>query len=203
MYRLSPALFRIRSISLSLLVVFAFFAAAGSAAGSSPIFSASFDSGRDSFEYEDDLFRATREPDYARGHYKPADGHAGGGLSVVVGGVDDVDVLDGMSGGWRRSFFLPIAGNVEVTLRYRLIVSGRYEAEECGEALLAIDGVLVSGSADDYLDRRCGVTGHDPAQDTGWQQVSFELPLSAGTHTLAIGAWNNQKNARGDRKSVV
>jgi hypothetical protein len=168
------------------------------------LLSASFDSSADGFSYADDGFRGTKQPKYASGVLDAAGGFNQGGVRVNVGGFDNRTVT-GMSGGWYRSFAMSVAGNVTVRLRYRLRIAGTYEQEECGQALLAIDGVLrgAGGGAPDFLAQLCGRTPQSGvAGDTGWQQVTLTLPLSAGTHLLRIGGYNNQKNQADESTAV-
>jgi hypothetical protein len=148
---------------------------------------AHFASDGDGFTYADDTFYGTNHPAYASGNYDPAEGFSGGGLQVALGGVDSVDITDGMSGGWSNSFRLNEDGIVTISLRYRLICSSKYEPDECSQVLVAIDGTFVGGGPEDFLTEICG------GGTTGWQQVSFDVDLTAGTHTLTVGGWNNQK----------
>ena len=100
----------------------------------------------------------------------------------MVGDVDAKHILDGMSGGWSKDFDLDDAAVVEISLKYRLMTT-QYDADECGEALVAIDGDLVM-----ELDKLCG-----RGLDTGWKTKTFRQTLSAGDHTLTVGAYNNKK----------
>jgi len=160
-----------------------------------------FDVDADGFTYADDLF-ATNHPAYARGNYTATDGYDGGGLKVTVGGIDSTDIVNGMSGGWQHDFSLAAAEAVRISLRYRLVVSGGYEPDECGEVLLAIDDTLVSDGSFDYLARFCGMGDGNPDQDSGWRQASVSIPLAAGVHTLGVGAYNNKKTSSNERTEV-
>ena len=157
-------------------------------------FSATFNAGADGFAYSDDGFRDTNQPAYASGVLDTAGGYQQGGLRVNVGGVDNTTV-SAMSGGWSRAFSLITAEEVTVRLRYRLRLEGTYEQEECGQALLAIDGVLHgTSSGQDYLVQLCGTTPQSNiVGDTGWQETTLKVTLAAGAHTLRIGGYNNQK----------
>jgi hypothetical protein len=158
------------------------------------VLSASFTTNSDGFSYSDDGFRGTSQPSFASGSYQSAGGFSGGGLRVLVGGVNNVVVSNGMSGGWSRQFTLAAAATVSVSLRYRLIVDRTYEDDEYGEALVAIDGALVGPGPADYLERFFGVLPAPATNiDSGWKQVTFNVPLAAGTHTLRVGGYNNKK----------
>ena len=164
----------------------------GAAECLSSILRATFDSGADGFTYWDDTFRATNNPAYASGSYDAAGGYSGGGLRVSLGGVDKTNQF-GMSGGWSRSFFLNADATVHVHLRYRLVVPGDYDPDECGQALVAINGLLLGSGSQDYLAQLCGPGDSGPDQDTGWQRATLAVPLARGTHTLTVGGWNNKK----------
>ena len=84
------------------------------------VLSASFNTWAQGFTYADDTFRGTAQPVYASGNYASAKGFAGGGLRVVIGGVDNVTVI-GMSGGWSKAFSVNGNGVVNITLKYRLV----------------------------------------------------------------------------------
>ena len=69
-----------------------------------------------------------------------------------------------------------------------------YEADECSQVLVDVDGSPLSTTANPYLVELCGLAPQSGAtQDTGWQQASIEVSLGAGTHTLTLGGYNNQK----------
>ncbi|MEE4380114.1 MAG: M12 family metallo-peptidase, partial [Candidatus Competibacteraceae bacterium] len=164
---------------------------AGDGGGGEIIFAARFDGGTDGFSYADDTFGGTNRPFYARGQFRLGEGFTSGDLRVLLGGLNNADIL-GMSGGWQRSFTLSAPQQVTVSLRYRLSQAANYEADEFSDALLAIDGTLISDSGNDYLARIAGDGNGGPVRTTGWQTVDIDLgTLSAGTHTLTIGGFNN------------
>ena len=156
-----------------------------------PLFFARFDSDTDGFSYEDDTFFDTARPDYADGAYDPAGGASGGGLVVLVGGVDNKIITGGMSGGWTRTFELAAPSVVRVAFVYRIQFPEDYESNECSRVLVSVDGGLSGPGLRDPLLEVCGGIGNF---DSGWVDVSFEVPLPGGTHDLTLGAWNNRKN---------
>ncbi|MGD9211677.1 MAG: SGNH/GDSL hydrolase family protein, partial [Desulfobacteraceae bacterium] len=162
-----------------------------------------FDSTDHGFVYTDDTFRGTSSPAYASGEYSSSDGFSGGGLHIALGGVDASDIFDGMSGSWSHSFSVPVAGDVNITLRYRLVHYGDFDSGECSQALVAVDGELLGEqSATEYLQEYCGLGDGNPTQDTGWQQVTLTLALSAGSHTLAVGGYLNQKTTTNEVSDI-
>ena len=122
------------------------------------------------FAYSDDQFHNTRRPAYASGNHASASGYGGsGGLHVVVGDVDAKHILDGMSGGWSKDFDLDDASVVEISLKYRLMTT-QYDADECGEALVAIDGDILKNLA-----KLCG-----RGLDTGWKTENLQAQSVCG-----------------------
>ena len=167
------------------------------------LFEAHFDTGTEGFVYQDDAFRGTNQPVYASGSFQPNRGFSGGGLSVVLGGIDGVDIL-GMSGGWRRTFTLASATPVTLSIRYNLTQSPDYESDEFSDALLAVDGRLVRVGSNDRLARISGDGNGGGVQSTGWVQRVFDLgTLSAGTHTVTLGGYNNKKTFNNESTEVL
>jgi len=153
-----------------------------------------FDAGTDGFAYADDTF-STNNPSRADGSHAPAGGFSGGGLNVHLG---PGDAGSAMSGGWSRDFVVPAETTATVSLRYRLVMAPGYEPDEFAQAVLAVDGVRYGTAQNNSL---VHITGAD-ANDTGWLQASFDIPVTAGVHTLTIGAYNNKATA-GDEMTDV
>ncbi len=175
----------------------------GGTTAATTIFESHFDTGADGFVYVDDAFRATRQPAYASGTRLATGGFSGGGLNVVLGGLNNDDILN-MSGGWRRSFNLATSRRSSASLRVKLNQSPPYESDEFSQALLAIDSRLVSQVAGrDYLTRIVGNGEGGSAITSGWIKITVDLGvLSAGTHTLTIGGFNNKKTFNNERTDV-
>jgi hypothetical protein len=171
----------------------------GGEEGSNVLFSAHFDIDADDFTYADDLFRGTSQPSYASGNHMPAGGFSGGALRVMVGGVNGSTIVN-MSGGWRRSFTLASPSPVALSFRYNLTETAEYETDEFSQMLFSLDGVLYGFPPNDYIAQ---VVGGGPTT-TGWQQVEINFgTLAAGTHTLAFGAFNNQKSRANESAEVL
>ena len=149
------------------------------------ILSSSFDADAEGFTYTDDPFYTTSQPLYAKGAYTASGGYSGGGgLQVTLGGVDYKTILSGISGGWSQTFYVAEAMTVQIDLQYRLVMNG-FDSDECAQVLVSIDG----GPAE-VLDEMCGRN-----KETGWVSQSLSRDLSAGSHTLTIGGFNNKKTA--------
>jgi len=147
-----------------------------------------FAGGAQGFSYADNTFRGANQGSYASGSVTSSGGVGGGkGLEVKLGGVNENDIVC-MSGGWQYAFTATAAGASSVTFSYRMNVSTEYESDEYSEVLVAIDGQLKGIGANDYVVRVAD------GGDTGWQTVTINLGnLSAGSHTLTLGGFNNQK----------
>jgi prepilin-type N-terminal cleavage/methylation domain-containing protein len=174
----------------------------GSSSSQITLLAASFDSDADGFVFVDDAFRSTAQPDYADGNYDASGGATGGGLRTVIGGVNNSDILD-MSGGWQNTFVLSDDLAVTISLNVRIVMDKQYSPDEYGEALLSVDGVLFGISSNDYLHRLYGDGTSGSDVTTGWLslQVSPGI-LSAGTHTITIGGFNNKKTHRNEETEV-
>ncbi len=154
-----------------------------------------FDSDSDGFSYVDDAYRGTSAPGFADGSHQPAGGFSGGGLEVVLGGINGDDIF-GMSGGWQRDFELGGLSEVTLSFRYNLTQSPFYEDNELSQILISLDGVLIGVSPNDHIDQISGNGNGGPDETTGWQQVELTLgSLTAGSHRLILGGYNNQKTA--------
>ncbi len=164
------------------------------AAPGGTLLSANFEGGTDGFSYLDDAFRLTGQPAYASGAHLPAGGVNGGGLQVLLGGLDTEIVRD-ISGGWQATFNLAAPGNVVISFWFNLAQSPDYDQEEYSEALLSVDGVLYGAGTQDYIARIYGNGNGGIQETTGWQLFSVQVGgLSAGSHSLVIGGYNNQKS---------
>jgi hypothetical protein len=152
---------------------------------------ATFDADSDGFTYADDTF-GTSNPTKALGTYEAAGGYSGGGLRVYLGpGSTGI----GMSGGWSDTFNLASDGTVTVSLRYRMFMGEGYESNEYGEVILDIDGTQYGNDTNTSLVHLDGNGNGGGTDDTGWLYDEFEIPLTAGNHTLTIGAYNNKATA--------
>ncbi len=166
------------------------------------IIEAHFNAGSDGFNYVDDPFRGTNAPTYASGTFLTNGGLTGGGLQVLVGGINNDDIL-GISGGWQRTFNLTAPTNVTVSLQYNMTQTGPHETDELSQALLSIDGVLYGTTPNDYLAQIVGDGNSGPDLTTGWQPFTVNVgALGVGTHTITIGGYNNKKTYN-DESTVV
>ncbi|YCM44110.1 Ig-like domain-containing protein [Verrucomicrobiaceae bacterium 227] len=146
------------------------------------------------FTYSDDTFNGTVQPNFATGSIDPTGGFEGAGLFVQVG--DRPIFFQATSGGWSRQFSLENPATTTVGFRYRLVFADGYEADEYGEAIFELDGVRYGSDLGNSLKRFYGdgnAGGGD--DDTGWQLVTFDIPLSAGDHTLVLGAHSSKSTA--------
>jgi len=148
---------------------------------------ATFDSDAEGFTYSDDTFRGSSEPVYADGSFDNNAGDSGGGLQVELGGIDNNNI-DDISGGFSIDFNVPDDATGSLTFSYRLDQATPFENNEFAEVLASVDGNLFGTDGNDYVDQVAG------GGDTGWQTVTLDVGnLSAGTHTLTLGGYNNRK----------
>jgi hypothetical protein len=167
------------------------------------VIDAHFDADADGFTYADDAFRGTAQPAYASGARLATGGFSGGALQVSLGGIDDASIQN-MSGGWSRSFDLPRAGRVQVTLRARVTQTSEYEANELSQALVAIDSALVGTAPNDFIAQIAGDGNGGAPRTTGFVQVTLDLGARAlGTHKLTVGGFNNQKTLNNESTEVL
>ncbi len=145
-----------------------------------PLIDEDFSADAGDFTYVDDTFRSTAAPTYASGTL------ISGALQVSLGGVNDDDII-GMSGGFRRAFSLGQAGPVDITVGYSLTSDAAYEDNECSQVLVAVDGRLYGNAGTDTVVEICSGGGQ-----SGTFIFTTES-LAAGSHTLTVGGYNNQK----------
>ena len=143
---------------------------------------ADFTSGASGFVYGDDAFRGTSQPDFASGVAE------GGVLRVTLGGGSTKNTITDISGGWSQSFDTVAGQDGLLTLTYRIALSGNLDAGEYGEVLVSVDGT-------EYLITTLAATDSDTeVLDSGFVQTTVDLgSLGAGSHTLSLGGWLNQR----------
>lgn len=157
------------------------------------LFESDFNQGPDGFTFVDDPFRNTDQPNFSNGNHQPNQGFTGGGLQVLLGGVNHADVLN-MSGGWRRAFTLPSSRQLNISFRYRLTQASNYEPDEFSEALLTVDNTLLGTGGSEILAKVTGDGNGGSNRTTGWVAVTVETKtLPPGSHTITIGGFNNKK----------
>jgi len=148
-----------------------------------------FDSGGGSFTYSDDSFRGTNNPGYAQGLFANGSG-TDGRIGVLLGGVNGADILNGMSGGFSKTFNVSEATTgTEITFTYQLDSANQLDNNEYADVLISIDGQLFGLNGNDYVER---ITG---GGDSGWQTVTIDVGnLSAGNHEITLGGFLNRKD---------
>ena len=158
------------------------------------VLAADFDSPGDTegFVYRDGLFGGLTSQRYASGAW---DDDA---LGVSLGGINNNFARD-ISGGWETSFSLDEAAEVTLSFLYELDIGNDYETNEFSQVLVSIDG-----GAPILVDQLTGDGNGGPDQTTGAQSFTALIgPLAAGSHTLAIGGYNNQKTWNLEKSSLV
>lgn len=175
----------------------------------STLLSATFDTSVSGFSYADDTF-GTSQPDYASGTYISSGAYSGGGLKVTLGGIDGKQIK-GMSGGWQYTFNLATgeSGGM-LSYRYRLDQSAPYVFDEYSCVYLRVDGSQYGRGAKPYVDYVNGDGSSSQGNSstylptTGWQQHQVYLgDLTAGNHSIVIGAYNNKKDAADETTTLL
>jgi PKD domain/Gametolysin peptidase M11 len=166
------------------------------------LFEAHFNTGADGFVYVDDAFRGTTQPAYATGAWVAAGGIGNGALRVVLGGTDEADVVN-MSGGWRRTFNLAAAQSVRLSLSYLGTQTPDYESDEFSEFVVTVDGLPLAGGTG-VFGRLVGDGNGGASTTTGVRVFQGSLgTLSAGSHTLVIGGFNNKKTTTSESTQLI
>jgi hypothetical protein len=166
-------------------------------------FFANFATGTNGFTYLDNAFRGTTQSAYAEGTRIANGGYADGALRIYAGGVDKKAITN-MSGGWRTTFTLTAPAETWLMFRYNMDQGAEYEATELSQVLASLNGVLLSGGTGDYVAQVIGNGDGGAAITTGWRQVQIALgTLPAGTHTLTLGGFNNRKDAKNERTTIL
>ena len=166
------------------------------------VFESDFDTAREQFGYADSAFGSSPSP-YAGGQRIDVGGSQGGVLSLLLGGVDDRDILN-TSGGWQRSFTLDEGASVKLTFSYKLTQAANFESDEFSDVLVAINGDLVGSGSNDYVARIRGDGNGGSERSTGWRTVELDLgQLSAGNHILTLGGFNNKKTYRDETTEIL
>ncbi|HEX9853839.1 MAG TPA: Ig-like domain-containing protein, partial [Acidimicrobiia bacterium] len=147
-----------------------------------------FDFSTDGFTYVDDAFEGTSNPQYANGFWVADGTFSDAGLAVHIAAAVQNQTINGISGGFSRSFTLAQSTDVTVSLVHRLEVGTGFTSSDCAEVRLAVDGVPYGQGGNSYLSRIC---------DGGllpYAQSTIRIgTLAPGTHTLRIGAYVNRK----------
>ncbi|MBI4030756.1 MAG: type I secretion C-terminal target domain-containing protein, partial [Proteobacteria bacterium] len=168
--------------------------------------SAGFESGTDSFSYSDGGFGGT----------DPGGNNAGGSritTDAATGSASLEIFLDGnsnntetnISGSWDLTFNMTSAmDNAQLTFSYRLIHNGQNDDNENVFLYAEIDGTQYGQGGNNWVDALLGSSASSAdTQDTGWVTVTLDLgSLTAGSHTLSIGALKDTKS-RNDEDSTL
>jgi parallel beta-helix repeat protein len=165
------------------------------------IFSVAFNSGTGGFAYFDDTFNDTNAPAYASGVRIDTGGlNDTGALQITLGGIDNM-LVKGMSGGWQKTFTVPLPGTFRVLFRYNITQSPNYETNETSRVRFSVDGE-VFGPGNDSLITGDGDGG--PEIMTGWQLLERTVTLTeAGEHKLIIGGYNNRKDNQNEVTTIL
>ena len=138
--------------------------------------STSFASGSSGFNFIDDA----QTPAYSSGNI------SGGALNIAIGGIDNNDITN-MQGAWRYQCNQPSTSTATITLNASLSQSSEYENNEISQIALQVN----SGTS--VLATLTGDGNGGPTQSTGVRQYTANVTLPAGTNTVNVVCFNNQK----------
>jgi Tfp pilus assembly protein FimT len=139
------------------------------------------------FTYVDDAF-GTSEPSATSGSWSATGGNGGGGsLQVHI----QYETSNPMSGAWTRNITLAEDSWVRIQFDYDLILAGGYDSNEYGEAIFEVDSVRYGSDVNNSLVHIVGDGDSGPPMQAGYATHTETIFLSAGTHTLAFGVYNN------------
>lgn len=168
-----------------------------------PVIQADFARNSDGFTYVDDPFRGTKSPQYAKGKWTAIGGRKGGALKIELGGHDNKGI-QGMSGGWRRTFILAEPAKLVLTFHYILTQASDYEDDEISQVIVTVDGKHVRVGDKDHLAQIAGDGNGGDERTTGWQVFTARLgELSAGKHTFLVGGYNSKKTLANESTEVL
>ena len=134
--------------------------------------------------HADDPFPApfnTSAPNFSSGDIAAGGGFNGSaGAHIRVGGGPQGQTTVS-SGALRLPVTLSSPATLEISFRYRLLMSGGYESGEYSAVILEIGGNFVGSGANGDIFRMYGPDGQGN-EDSGWRTFSTELSFSAGAH---------------------
>ena len=109
-----------------------------------------------------------------------------------------------MSGGWQVPFNLVSAADLQLSFQYNLTLTPGYESNEYGQVMVSLDGTSLAGAGPDYVIQLNGDGNGGLPTTSGWLLFSTSLgTLSAGSHTLVIGGYNNLKTYADESTEVL
>ena len=164
-----------------------------------------FDTSASGFTYVDDAFRGTgtAAPNYESGVRVTTGGNPGAALQITLGGIDATTVTN-MSGAWQTTFTLTQTALAIVTFDYNLTQTPNYESNEQSRIMLSLNGTPLGRPFDSFVDQVVGDGDGGANVTTGWKTFTRNLGrLAAGTYTLAVGGFNNQKNATNESTTIL
>ena len=161
------------------------------AGAQSTLLSTGFSGGTAGFTYVDDPF-GTSDPTKADGNHAASGGFTDGALRVYLGPGPNTAAV---SGGWSTTFTVANAGEVIVSVRYRMTMGEGFETDEYGEVVLAVDGTRYGSDTNSSLLHVDGNDNGGGSENSGWRQATVRMNLTAGNHTLTLGAYNNKATA--------
>jgi hypothetical protein len=145
-------------------------------------FAATFDSNADGFVFQANTFRSTNQRGQASGERR-----SNGIIQIDLGGGNGNS--NPVSGGYVRTFILTEAAAVTLQFRFR-VGQSQSGADDIGQAMASVDGVLMGQKPYDTLTQIVGNTV------TPWKQFGGTTDiLAAGSHSLVLGGYSSTAEA--------
>ena len=166
--------------------------------GENIILLADFSDSEDGFVYVPNAFFGV---DSLAGNYNSGlhDTNAGenhdGALIVYLGGIDNIPI-SGVSGAWRVDFVLDYASDIRVSIHYQEELGADNEFADYSLAICEVDGTLYGTNGNYFMSYIQGDGDGGPNIFRSYVTADLVVPwLSAGTHTLEVGAYLHAKDS--------
>ena len=144
----------------------------------------------------EDAFFGTARADFEVETHAPTGGFEGtGALRVQLGNVFAFGGSQAVSAAWRKTFTLASAATVTLSFRHRMISGQDYDNNEYQELICDVNGTqygtVTAPSTHLAVNYQIGDGNGGGPKDSGWRLSTFNIPLTAGTHTLSLGGYGN------------
>ncbi len=166
------------------------------------VLNATFDSDEDGFTYSDG-FPGVGGSDGGNvtidGNYIGGDGNSSGsGNGSIEVDIDSTGNPNGpLSGSYSTTVNLTDdLSSVQLSLAYSMFLESQTEAGEDLFLYVTVDGTTYGLNGDDWVDELNGQNGGGGDHTTGWLTETLTIAdLSAGSHTITVGAYLNDTNS--------
>jgi Malectin domain/IPT/TIG domain len=168
------------------------------------IFRSGFEYATGGFRYSDNVFRGTvGNAAYASGFHQTGLRGQSSFLQVDLGGIDNITITNGMSGGWSKDIAINQTSSLSIDIDYRLLFNKDYKKGEFTQVLCSINGVLLGLEKNNYIVQANGDGNGGVDTIIGFTVVTLTTPvLQPGTHRIIIGGFNNRKTTIEEQSQI-